>query len=572
MTASNFNTKNDTFRKLFGNGLTYRVPPFQRDYSWETDEWEDLWQDILGTLRENGEPSHYMGYLVLQSSDDRRFEIIDGQQRLTTLSILVLAGLRKLQELVVSGQNAEQTQLRLDGLRQAYIGFLDPVTLVSKSKLTLNRNDDRYFQNYLVTLSDKPPARRIKASEHRLRKAYEWFSERVGDYVRTSADPGLAVAQLIDGMSDKLLFTVITVTDELNAYKVFETLNARGVRLSATDLLKNYMFSVLARADEHANELKNLEERWESIVGRLNEEAFPDFLRVHWISRRSLVRQSELFKTIKTRVTGRQEAFALLNALDEDLDNYLALTSPENSNWSPQARSNVQLLKMFSVRQPFALLMAARRKLSEPNFDELLRAIVVISFRYNVIGKLQTSDQESAYSAAALSISNGTLTSLGPVLEALRGVYPSDDAFKASFSQRDIVTTQSRNRRVVKYILARLEAQMGGGELEYLNDSLSVEHILPQNPATIWTGFTDSDAEGSIDRLGNLTLLPAGQNKDLGAKSFAEKRQAYAASPFLVTRKVAEENEDWTPDRMQARQNAMAKMATGIWRIAQLSK
>ena len=80
MSATNFNTKNDTYRKLMGNGLTYRIPRFQRDYSWGEDEWDDLWQDILGTIVEGGEPAHYMGYLVLQSADDRVFDVIDGQQ------------------------------------------------------------------------------------------------------------------------------------------------------------------------------------------------------------------------------------------------------------------------------------------------------------------------------------------------------------------------------------------------------------------------------------------------------------------------------------------------------------
>ena len=83
----NFNTANNTFRQLMGNGLLYRVPPFQRDYSWSADEWDDLWQDFLSLHTTEEEPIHYMGYLVLQSSDSKRFDIIDGQQRITTISI-----------------------------------------------------------------------------------------------------------------------------------------------------------------------------------------------------------------------------------------------------------------------------------------------------------------------------------------------------------------------------------------------------------------------------------------------------------------------------------------------------
>ena len=224
MSATNFKTANNTYRKLIGNGLIYRIPRFQRDYSWTDEEWEDLWSDILGVVQPGGEPAHYMGYLVLQSQDEKSFEVIDGQQRLTTLSLIVLAALKCLQQLVEQGKNPEQNQQRLNQIRQTYIGYLDPVTLVTRSKLTLNRNNDHYYQTYLVSLGHLPQ-RGFRASEHSLRKAFEWYAKRVADHAKKSGgDEGVALAQLLETMSDRLFFTVISVTDELNAYKVFETL------------------------------------------------------------------------------------------------------------------------------------------------------------------------------------------------------------------------------------------------------------------------------------------------------------------------------------------------------------
>jgi hypothetical protein len=357
MAATNFKTQNDTFRKLLGNGLTYRVPRFQRDYSWTETEWDDLWQDLLGTMTSGGETSHYMGYLVLQSTDDKTFEVIDGQQRLTTLSLIVLAALRSLQRLIEQGIDAEQNGQRLAQLRQTYVGYLDPVTLVTRSKLTLNRNNDRYYQTYLVPLAQKLPQHGFKASERALRSAFEWFDRRVEEHIKAVdvTNRGRALAQLIDSMSDKLFFTVITVSDELNAYKVFETLNARGVRLSATDLLKNYLFSVLHRSEEHEAELKALEDRWESLLNRLGAESLPDFLRNHWNSRHPSTRQTELFKVIRSRVTTRAQVFELLLDMDIDVETYVALTQPESPGWPAPWREMVGTLRMFSVRtiRPF---------------------------------------------------------------------------------------------------------------------------------------------------------------------------------------------------------------------------
>jgi hypothetical protein len=350
VSPTNFNTENRTYRQLLGNGLTYHIPRFQRDYSWGEEEWEDLWVDILGTLPHDGEPAHYMGYLVLQTANQRQFSVIDGQQRLTTVSLIVLASMCILQRLSNDGATDDDNQQRLQQLRATYIGYLDPVTLTTQNKLSLNRNNDSYYRDYLVPLAQHLPQRGFPASTHSMRKAFEWFEMRIKQQIRGVADPGMALAQLVETLSDKLFFTVITVADELNAYKVFETLNARGVGLSATDLLKNYLFSVLAREPQSQASMAELERRWESIIGRLGSESFPDVLRMHWNSRNGFARQSELFKAVRNRITSSADVFALLRGIDEDIDAYLALTQPDGAQWPTASLRSAQELRMFSVR------------------------------------------------------------------------------------------------------------------------------------------------------------------------------------------------------------------------------
>ncbi len=571
MSATNFNTKNDTYRKLLGNGLTYRIPRFQRDYSWSEEEWEDLWMDILGTIKSGGEPAHYMGYLVLQSENDKVFDVIDGQQRLTTLSLIALAVLKNLQRLIDEKKDPERNKQRLDQIRQTYIGYLDPVTLVSRSKLTLNRNNDTYYQTYIVPLGHLPQ-RGFRASEHSLRKAFEWFEKRIRDHVSKAGDgEGVALAQFVETLSDRLFFTVITVTDELNAYKVFETLNARGVRLSATDLLKNYLFSVLHRDGQHEHEMKTLENRWEAMVGRLGSESFPDFLRIHWNSRHSFVRQTELFKTIRGKVASRDAVFNLIREMEEDMDAYMALTQPEASQWPTVFKNHAAEMRMFSVRQPFPFLLAARRIFSDAAFETLLRACVIISFRYNVIGSQPTNEQERIYNAVAGQISRKEITNVQAALSAMSSIYLGDDAFRAVFSEKVMRTTQSRNRRVVRYILCSLEKRLTGQDLDFDSTSLSLEHVLPENPESGWDAFSEEEIEALVFRLGNLTLLHTTQNKDIGNAPYARKQPVYAENSFGLTKKIATDNADWTPERVAARQNWMANQATTIWRIQQLS-
>lgn len=571
MAATNFKTENNTFRKLIGNGLTYRIPRFQRDYSWTSDEWEDLWADILATLNPDGESSHYMGYLVLQSADDKTFDVIDGQQRLTTLSLIVLGVLKNLQRQIEAGNEGDSNTQRINQIRQTYVGYLDPVTLIARPKLTLNRNNNAYYRDYLLPLGHLP-RRNLRASEHSLRKAFEWFDKQIATYLKAgSGNEGARLAQLVEDISDKLFFTVITVTDELNAYKVFETLNARGVRLSATDLLKNYLFSVLDRGGESDHELQILEERWESLVGRLQSENFPDFLRAHWNSRRNFARQADLFKTIRSKIIDREAVFGLLRGMEEDLDTYLALTSPEVSDWSPDDKHNAGVLKTFRVRQPYPLLLAARRSFDADDFSGLLRATMVISMRYNVIGAFGTAEQERTYNTVAERIASGELKQLGETLAAMRSIYVEDRAFRAAFAEKVIRTTDSRNNRVVRFILCALERQISGNDHSFTSDAFNIEHILPQRAPDGWGGFSNEEMDGLLYRLGNMTLMQAGANRGAGNADYAAKRPDYQQSGFVLTQKVAMENAEWTPERIAARQNWMADQATAIWRIAQLS-
>lgn len=568
--SMNFNTSNQTFRQLLGNDLSYRVPPFQRDYSWTDDEWDDLWQDMQGLFEPEGESAHYMGYLVLQSSNNKRFDIIDGQQRITTLSVMILAALGHLKDLVEAGVDAPNNQRRRDALQNSYIGYLDPVSLVPRPKLELNRHNNRFFQTYLVPL-EALPQRNLNASEHQLRKAFIWFKERLKSRVGTQVDSGEQLAAFLDSLVDKLFFTVITVTDEINAFKVFETLNARGVRLSATDLLKNYLFSVIsAGGDTHENELTALEERWERIVGLLGSESFPEFLRVYWNSRHTLVRKSDLFKTIRKRINNREKAFELLRGLDSSAEIYAALRDPQDGFWEAEERKALQQLLMFNVRQPLALLLACYEKFADGQrtiFTRTLRAVSVISFRYNVICNLQTHDQERVYNEAARKISDGKFSQLQDIFQALRAIYPDDNHFKTAFGEKELRTTNTRNRKVVRYIMFEIEHQISAQSLDFESATYNLEHILPENPSEAWGHIEDSKQDRLIYRLGNMTPLETGVNRDIGNLPYDQKRLAYAKSDFQITRGIAEHYDEWTEAKIIARQTQLAKAASAIWRI-----
>src|SRR5690606_19828257 len=116
------------------------------------------------------------------------------------------------------------------------------------------------------------------------------------------------------------------------------------------------------------------------------------------------------------RIDAREKVFSLLRNMDQDIDIYLALTQPEGSQWPPRWRQCAQELRMFSVRQPFPTLMAARRNHQDADFESLLSATVVLAFRYNVIGAQHTGEQERVYHAVALRIARAEITRASEVL------------------------------------------------------------------------------------------------------------------------------------------------------------
>ncbi|MEI6286448.1 MAG: DUF262 domain-containing HNH endonuclease family protein [Bacillota bacterium] len=569
MSSMNFNTVNQTFRQLLGNGLTYRVPPFQRDYSWTEDEWDDLWQDILGLYEADGETAHYMGYLVLQSSDHKRFDIIDGQQRITTISIMILSCLGYLDDLVAAHLDADDNVQRKKQLLSSYIGFVDPVTLVSRSKLELNRHNNKYYQNYLVTL-DKLPQRNLNLSEHQLRKAFFWFKDKIKQYAGHKQDSGKSLAAFIDSLVDKLFFTVITVNDELNAFKVFETLNARGVRLSSTDLLKNYLFSIVSSADTHETELKSLEDRWETIVGLLGSESFPEYLRVFWNSRNKLVRKADLFKTIRKRILTRENAFSLIRDLDASAAIYAAMRDPQDKLWNHEEKAALKQLAMFNVKQPLAMLLAWHKNVFETDrksFTKIIQAVAIISLRYNVICSLPTHDQEGVYNDIAWKISERKYINKNDVLNALNNIYPSDKQFVAAFAEKEFKTTNSRNKKVVRYILFSLEKAISGHDFDFESATYNLEHILPEHPSEDWNAIPEEKQDRLIYRLGNMTILDSSSNRDLGNAGYFVKRAVYSQSEFAITSSIAKHYEVWDENKIDSRQNHIAEKAASIWRI-----
>lgn len=564
MTKGSFlDTKTVNLNEILGNGKIYRVPPFQRDYSWDRDNWDDLWNDI--DIASSNRSAHYMGSVVLQSTNSKEYLIIDGQQRFTTLTLLTLAVINTIQTFVDRGIDIEQNKERIDILMRQYIGQKDPTSLTYSSKLFLNENNDSFFQNRLIRFKDPINPKKISDSERLLWEAYLFFKEKlVGLF---GEDGGKYASFLNNTVGELMMFIQITVEDELNAYTVFETLNSRGVELTSTDLLKNYLFSLVAGSQTDLKQVKN---QWKKIIDIIGLQEFPNFLRYYLIATRKSITKEYLFKEVKNFVKKGEDVFGLLDRLEYYAYNYMALGNPDDDLWikDKELRTCINLLKIFRVIQWKPLAMVALEKLNDSEFKRLIKSIVSLSYRYNVIAKMQTNEMEKTFSRAAINLYTEKSNNITAILSDIKSLYVADEDFKSYFGVKQFNSNNSSDKKLLRYTLYKLESQeAGGSEYDFEVDNGTIEHILPESYPESWHNvFNEEEYGRNVFMIGNMTLLEAQKNsKEAADKVFDEKKEVYRTSKYAITKAV--DHHEWTPQTVKHRQAHLAKLATGIWNI-----
>ncbi|ERT14129.1 DUF262 domain-containing protein [Photorhabdus temperata] len=163
--------KNENFNILIGSVNKYEVPRFQRDYAWDQEQWEDLWSDIENL---DDDDFHYMGYIVLQQKEQYSFDVIDGQQRLVTLSLIIMAAMKSIKDMIDKGDDINDNEMRINELTNRFIGSKSVISLKVTNKLVLNRNNNEYFQKICSDLK-APNQRGTTATNKLIRKCFDFF-------------------------------------------------------------------------------------------------------------------------------------------------------------------------------------------------------------------------------------------------------------------------------------------------------------------------------------------------------------------------------------------------------------
>lgn len=556
------------FSEIMSNGKSYVIPPFQRDYAWQEAEWAELWSDIVALHRADEMSNHYLGALVLQPAGARgAMNVIDGQQRLVTLSVLALAIIGHIERLVAEGEEPENNKERARLLRERFVSTRDSASLQHRSRLKLNQTDNPFYQTYVVQGVSPPRPRTLKGSEARLQKALAYFTAEVAQLLGPSAS-GAQLAEFLEGtLAARLRFIEIVVEDDETAFSVFETLNARGVALGTADLLKNFLFSVAARGG--ASDLDAAQTQWDQVLRFVGLTDVASLLFHKLAASVPDLREKRVFGEVKKLIGGPGKpgvsVFEFLRDLQGAAEVYAALDDAQDDLWADlgDARRSVRALAILGAQQYRPVILAAFPLFEDrpDRLGRLLRTLLVIAVRAQIV-RLNTGDIQRANQTTALRIGRGELKSPASILRALAPITVGDEAFRQSFSLLAIDPRGSR-KRWLRYLLAELEAAASGRPVDFDAADVTIEHILPVNPADAWPGFSAEDRARDLVRLGNLTPLEGALNRELGAGDFDRKRAVYATSGFALTRTI--QGPDWTPSALRVRQEALADLALRAW-------
>ncbi|MBD1893321.1 DUF262 domain-containing protein [Coleofasciculus sp. FACHB-64] len=547
-------------QKVFSNDFVFTIPLYQRPYAWTTEQAGELLQDLIVSLGDGNEPiddinPYFLGSIVLIKADKPDAQVVDGQQRLSTLTIL-LSALRTL----VQPKYANALTKLLYEESDPILGY------PNRYRLTLAKRDAEFFKEYIqdeggISKLESLHSTALSDSRKNIKENALLFLKELGRFSESQR------VRLVQFIITRCFLVVVSTPDLESAYRIFSVLNGRGLDLSLPDILKAEIIGQIPDDQKEAYTCK-----WEDIQEKLGRETFEDlFSYIRMIARKAKLTGSILKEYrehikpwnnsqefIKTTLCPLADAFYKIKNTNYVSDKHAEevnklfkqLNDIDNSDWIPPAilylsRNHShpeRLVKFFTELERLAAgLMIKRANINEriERYRRLLTAIEHEEDLYTPDSPLQITSEEK-----------------NDILKMLDG---------------DLYLTQ----KIRLFVLLRLDAALSEGEASYNFPTITVEHILPQNPAhdSLWVkSFTSlEEREKYVHRLGNLALLSCYKNSEAQNYDFDVKKQKYfttkkGVSPFALTTQVLMEQE-WTPEVIEARQKKLIGVLQQVWRL-----
>ncbi len=537
------------------------VPPNQREYAWGEDEVSQLLQDYAAAVSDDG-ADYFLGTIVTIPRGNNILEVVDGQQRLATTALL-LAAIRDY----LADRNEE---IVVESINNGFLNGSDLQQRARVPKLKLNVDDNDLFKAIVSVTAPMGLLEPTRPSHERLLAAYREAQQQVRRIVAPH-DPnthGDVLVRWISFIEFNALAVLLRVPDDADAYRMFETLNDRGLRTSQADLIKNHLF---AKSGDRFSEVQN---RWSYMRGALESLDDPDitinFLRHALVLMRGYLSAKKVYETVQEIARAEQSTVTFTGHLETQANVYVATFNPEHELWNdyPQAtRLAIEVFNLIDVKPLRALLLAIGGRFNPQETAKAYSYLVSLAVRLLIAATVRSGSVEQPLSTAAKEVFDGNITTAAELETQLKALAPSDRQFQEAFER-----ARTTSAKFGRYYLRSLEMAAKSEPEPYFipqddRSVINLEHVLPLKPEDNWPHVTNEDVDQYAKRLGNLVLMRATDNSHLRSDGFEAKREVYAASPYLLTSQVAEQTE-WTPEAITSRQKQLATLAVVTWPIA----
>lgn len=537
------------------------VPKYQRNYIWQKEEWEKIFDDI------NDNSGHFLGTLVVVPFDSeggetlKKFEVIDGQQRMTATSLLLLAIFDRIETLYEGFRHDESTQ---KNDLQTYFSQRSKIM----ESLLVDPNSEEYIKLKLSKIksndSDYEYLIRSKMFTDRSFSAPKYFSTRqiarCFEYFY-AAIKNLGMKELLT-LSEKVfsaIVVVISAGSESNAYLIFETLNNRGQPLSVVDIVKNKLFAKLDQGDVALDEI---EEDWRQHIENIGSNSDKENFFRHFYFANRFNYNNAIFrgnnrprKVSKANIVDvyedliKHDAADLWSKLKTQADTYSSLIEPRLPDGISHDQIDIQTRKLLNLYHISAvpsyslLLYLKNRNVGSRELTKIIGFLIVYFTRRHICDKPKVRDLDDIFIEVIEDCQNSQLLIsnlvINKILDRSKGKLADDEEFKKAL-KGDIYLT---NQKASKYVLIQLEEEENGRLNEFTpfwdkNDKgkpyWTVEHILPQGTKGLedcWVEAlnAENDKEKALEKrdilkhkIGNLTLTA--YNQKLGTKCFEAKK------------------------------------------------
>lgn len=531
----------------------YKVPLYQRPYAWSRDQWEDLFED-LNSLRPND--VHFLGSIVVVPESEHRFgvnyfQVVDGQQRLATI-LIWLSAIRDIAK--ENGNNELANYLTETFL---FARELESGRQRKIPKLQLGQLDNDAFRRVLEGKS--------KDYNHLIFECYKYFKNKTND------------EKMWQILLNNVSIIHINASNHFNAFRLFETLNDRGLELSAADLIKNFLLIKVSSKEEIFNDTIS---QWNEMYEKVRDKEPVKFIRRYMLSNyKGKISESRLYEEVRKKLENKnpEKIYDFVKDLNDNAIVYKKIF--ECSFSQDKINKKLEKLHLVEVAPSFTLLLKimphlGNKKISKEDVLEIMEMIESFHIRWGVCGQ-STSRLDKIYNDICMELKDKQPQEFKEIIKnkLLQEIKNNadDEIFRRNFSQRAFKPNETRT----KYILWKLSKPTGETALNIRE--IQTEHVMPQTLSDEWieylkrkTSKTEEEIRAlhreNLNRIGNLAIIKGEWNVSMSNRVFSEKREYYRKNEFQITKELSNHDE-WTFKKIDERSKQLAEEACKIWSL-----